>query len=131
MGIAMINDLSVLHWASAMARHAAQRHQVISENVANADTPSYRARDVENFATLVNDGFTPRATRAGHVDGGTGAGRARVVELDLPWTPNGNSVDLEDQVLRAVETESQHRLAMSVYGKTLEIVRLGLGRIGR
>lgn len=126
----MFNDLAVLDLASSMARHAAERHKLIAENVANADTPGYRARDVQDFSTLVNDRFTPRATRPGHVDAsGDRAQPAAVVMPDLPAEPNGNTVNLEDQTLRSVEAQGQHRLALTVYGKTLDLLRLGLGRV--
>lgn len=126
----MFNDLAVLDLASSMARHAAERHKLIAENVANADTPGYRARDVQDFSTLVNDRFTPRATRPGHVGAsGDRVQPAAVVMPDLPAEPNGNTVNLEDQTLRAVEAQGQHRLALTVYGKTLDLLRLGLGRV--
>jgi len=126
----MINDLAVLDLASSMARHAAERHKLIAENVANADTPGYRARDVEDFSRLVNDTFTPRATRPGHagVSGAT-VRDVGIYEPKLPAEPNGNTVNLEDQTLRAVESQGQHRLAMTVYDKTLDLLRLGLGRV--
>ena len=131
MGIAMMNDLAVLTSASALARHSARRHALIAENLANADTPGFRARDLHDFATIVKESFTARATRPGHVTGGGVEANARnaVFEPDLPASPDGNTVVIEDQMLRAVETQGQYRLALTVYGKTLELLRLGLGRL--
>ncbi|MCL5778908.1 FlgB family protein [Limibaculum sp. FT325] len=126
----MMNDLAVLELASSMARHAAQRHKLIAENMANADTPGYRARDLNSFSKVVNDTFTPRATRAGHtVFAGLAVRPAEAIEPDLPAEPNGNTVNIEDQTLRAVEAQGQHRLALTVYEKTLDLLRLGLGRV--
>lgn len=126
----MMNDLTVLNWASAMARHAAERHKVIAENVANADTPGYRARDIDDFSTIVNERFKPRATREGHAGAAeAGLPRAREIMPELPAGPNGNNVSLEDQTLRSAEAQSQHRLALTVYSKSLDLLRLGLGRV--
>lgn len=131
MGIAMMTDLAVLKSASALARHSAKRHRVIAENLANADTPGFRARDLQDFARIVKESFTPRATRPEHLAGGAASAIARnaPVELDLPQSPNGNTVSLEDQMLRSVEAQGQHQLAMTVYGKSLDLLRLGLGRL--
>jgi len=125
----MVENLTLVQLASAMSRHAALRHSVIAENVANADTPGYRARAVEDFSALVKEGFTLRATRPGHFGGSADgpAARAEIREAAIPAGPNGNSVNLEEEVRRAVQVQGQHALAMAVYSKTLDILRLGLG----
>jgi flagellar basal-body rod protein FlgB len=124
----MLENLTLLDLASAMARHATARHWVIAENVANADTPGYRARDVKDFQAIVKESFTPRATRPGHLGSGGGDTASRTFELALPPSPNGNSVNIEDQAVRAVEAQGQHALALTVYAKAIDILRLGLGR---
>jgi flagellar basal-body rod protein FlgB len=136
----MLENLTLLNLASGMARHATVRHRILAENVANADTPGYRARDLKDFQATVKEPFTARATRPGH-DGATaratrpghdGAGRPGLArdarELALPPSPNGNTVNLEDQAVRAVETQGAHALALAVYSKAIDILRLGLGR---
>lgn len=126
----MLEKLTVIKLASAMARHAAARHSVLAQNVANADTPGYRARDVESFASIVNKPFSVRATREGHLGAAPehSAAAPRVIEADYPSGPNGNSVNLEDQSMRAVATLGQHDLATAVYAKAVDILRIGLGR---
>ena len=131
----MLEKIAVLAKASDMVRHASARHRVIAENVANADTPGYRARDLRPFSEVVNAGgvnetFTPRATRAGHLLGqasGQPAGFEPVLRSDRA-APNGNSVNLETEALMAVETQSSHALALGVYSKAVDILRIGLGR---
>ncbi len=128
----MLENLTLLDLASGMARHATARHRVIAENVANADTPGYRARDVKDFQAIVKESFTARATRPGHAGFGAGFGdgaRApQTFELALPPSPNGNTVNIEDQAIRAVQAQGQHDLALAVYAKAIDILRLGLGR---
>ena len=41
--------IDILSLASALAAHANVRQEVIAENVAHADTPGYRARDIADF----------------------------------------------------------------------------------
>jgi flagellar basal-body rod protein FlgB len=129
MGIAMLEHLTLLDLASKMARHATIRHQVIAENVANADTPGYRARDVKDFTAIVKESFTARATRPGHVGTEPDDSEPQTFELPQPPSPNGNSVSLEDQAVRAAEAAGEHALALAVYSKAIDILRAGLGRI--
>ena len=125
----MLENLTVFDLASAMARHATVRHRVISENVANADTPGYRARDTQPFSAVVNETFHLRGTREGHLAARAGAqgGPVRIEEIAYTASPDGNSVSLADQSRRAVEATGQHRLATTVYSKAVDILRLGLG----
>ncbi|MEM7744252.1 MAG: FlgB family protein [Pseudomonadota bacterium] len=127
----MMEELNLLKMASSLARNASVRHRIVAENIANADTSGYRARDVKPFAEYVNNGFTHRATRAGHFVGGMDrAAQAPDVFVDktaLPG-PNGNSVSLEGELVKSVETRGQHRLAVTIYGKVHDLLRMGLGR---
>jgi len=133
----MLESLTLFDMASAMARHAGRRHSVIAENVANADTPGFRARDLEDFASVVKGGLTPRATRPGHVGAidaafapGTGPGagmRARIVDAGGASSPNGNTVNLPEQTMKAVEAQASHALATTIYRKAIDILRIGLG----
>lgn len=128
----MFEELSLVRMASSMARHASARHRVISENVANADTPGYRARDVRGFSETVNEAFTARATREGHVGEAVfhrAAFRPEVILDDsVQASPNDNSVSIEAEMVKAVEAQGQHALAVTVYRKAHDLMRLGLGR---
>lgn len=125
--------LSVLKLAGQLAAHSSARQKVIAENVAHADTPGYRARDLADFASTVErggDAFASRTTRAGHIDFAAEAGGFEFREATAfgAENPNGNTVSLEDQMMRAADTRASHQLALGVYGKTLDILRSGLGR---
>ncbi|MGF1554258.1 MAG: hypothetical protein ACFBWO_17410 [Paracoccaceae bacterium] len=126
----MIDDLTLIARASALARHAAAASRVAAENVANADVPGYRARGVADFAATLDrldTGFRPRVTRAGHFAGPAPEGpRVRVAEG--PAAPNGNSVSIEGERMAAAEAASRHRLALAIRAEVVDLVRLGLGR---
>jgi flagellar basal-body rod protein FlgB len=124
-----MNDLAILRMADALARHSAARHGLISENVANADTPGYRARDLPVFELRPDDGFAARATRPGHL----GRTLDRLFEARLEsdpgaMSPNGNDVSVDDQLARATQASGNHDRALAVYGKTLDLIRAALGR---
>lgn len=125
----MFGDLKLLNMASALARHAADRHQVLAGNIANADTAGYKAKDVEPFA----EAFLK--SQSSHVSLATStaesAGDAwRIVNSSTPGaaSPNGNTVSLEDQMIRTSEAQQSHAAATAIYKKSLDILRLTLGR---
>jgi len=77
--------------AGALEMHQ-QRHRVISENLANVETPGYRARDVA---------FHDALERAFAGDGRAAASRAEVVvDRSTPVKLDGNSVDLDLETTR-------------------------------
>ncbi len=126
-------NLNVLRLASGLAAHATARQTVISRNIANADTPGYHARDVADFASEVDGGgmaFSARVTRPGHIPFGSGATGHDTRETSAlgTETPNGNTVALEDQIMRAAEVKQSHDMALGVYQKSLDILRMSLGR---
>ena len=125
-------NLTLLNLASALSAHATARQKVIAENVAHADTPGYRARDIADFASILDGGpaFGARMTRPGHIPFGADPHGFEPRE-DAAFgaeTPNGNSVSLEDQMMRAAEVRQEHDLALGVYSKALEILRAAVTR---
>ncbi len=125
-------DINVLNLASALAAHASARQQVIAENVAHADTPGYKARDIADFASVVDSGpaFQARLTRPGHMAFGADPRgfEPRDDTVMGAETPNGNSVSLEDQMMRAADVRQEQELALGVYAKSLEILRTAIVR---
>ncbi len=115
----MFNDLTIFHDASSRARHAAQRLAILSENVANADTPGYRAKDVEPFSN-----FLLRLDTEGDPLNPPKSIMLEVTSLK----PNGNSVSIEDQMVRGAEAMRHHETAMTIYSKALSLLRAGLGQ---
>lgn len=128
----MFKTLEIFTMAQGMAGHAAARHSVIAENIANADTPGYRARDIAPFAAehgSADTGFQMRQTRTGHAASSFDTQTFRSTEQrDAPQSPNGNSVSLEQEMVQAVQTTRQHDLALNVYRTSLGILRTSIGK---
>jgi len=124
--------LEIFQMAYGLARHAAARQAIVARNVANADTPGYRARDLASFSETYARPAREvmlRTSRPGHLVAPDGVGPAAGARLtDDPVSPNGNSVSLESEMVRAAEIRRQHELALSVYSTSLNILRSSLGR---
>lgn len=128
----MFQEPQIMRMAQALASHAAERQNAVAQNVANADTPGYAARDLAPFAEAyaAGDVMDLRQTRAGHVagsgDSGTAAPTMRAKAGDR--SPNGNSVSLETEMVTSVEVKRQHDLALTIYKTSLGVLRTSLGR---
>ena len=126
----MLENLSVTRMAEQLATHAGARLGLIARNVAQADTPGYKAVDLASFADTYQDasGDAMRATRPGHF---TSAGQAMdpVVQTDGgEMSPDGNTVSLSHEMVKSVEVRQQHDMALAVYRNAADIIRASLGR---
>lgn len=126
----MFKSLDVLQTAMQMARHAGARQAVSAANLANADTPGYRARSLGSFAESYSaqGAADLRQTRAGHLGGTADQAAARVGFADAEPAPNGNSVSIEEEMLNAVEIQREHDRALAIYKHSLDVLRLSIGR---
>ncbi|MCX8507342.1 MAG: flagellar basal body protein, partial [Rhodobacteraceae bacterium] len=70
----MFDQPEVMGMASALAANASARLTAIAQNIANADTPGYRARDAQSFqdSYRVTSDLPLRTTRPGHIGGFSG-----------------------------------------------------------
>jgi len=130
-------DLSKIPIFEAIAKRMTwlgERQTVLAQNVANADTPGYAARDLKapDFAKLVAHAGErlPLATTApGHIlpvhDGGK---FTPVKEKTDERAPNGNSVQLEDQMMKISDTASDYALTTSLLRQQIGLIKLVLGR---
>ncbi|MFA7433501.1 MAG: FlgB family protein [Gemmobacter sp.] len=123
----MFQKVEIIQMAHALAAHAGARQAVIARNVAHADTPGYRAADLPGFAESWRAAGGLRATRAGHLNGGATLTLAARPVAGQP-APNGNSVSLEAEMMRAAEVRHQHDLALSIYRSASNVMRASLGR---
>jgi len=121
----MFESLEVLRMAQAFATHAGTRQQAIAQNIANADTPGYQARDAIPF----NDYF--RRMADGHATGGLRPGPDAFIRTDADpasRAPNGNTVSVEHEMMRGVETRQQHELALGIYSMARDLLRSSIGK---
>lgn len=59
----MAYDLTVLSMAKGLARHASTRQGLVTENIANADTIGFRAKDLRSFSSVYQDVMPPESAR--------------------------------------------------------------------
>ena len=119
----VISDLNVLRVYSALARHSAESQRVSATNISRADEPGFKATEIESFQDYLTRTASSQAT-------GTNIGegfRTRTAQGGQT-KPNGNTVNMEEQVFKAAEAAGQHEMALRVYTKSMDLLRSALGR---
>tara|TARA_R110000787_G_scaffold10590_4_gene35828 strand:+ start:316 stop:720 length:405 start_codon:yes stop_codon:yes gene_type:complete len=131
-------DLNKLPLFSLMNRRMgwlAQRQHVLSQNIANADTPAYKPLDLskESFRRMLEP-ERPRVsmqqTRASHLmPTRTPSPFREDVDKDTYETAlAGNSVVIEEQLMKVSETQGAYKLATNLYRKHVSMFKAALGR---
>ncbi len=120
----------------------AQRQKVVSENLANANTPGYVAKDLkpvdfqkELSRSLARENPSIPATRTdpAHLQGTlpqAGPYRTEVTRRPFEYTLDKNGVDVEQQMEKAASNRSQYELTSNLVMKNLNMIRTALGRSG-
>lgn len=109
-----INFFSI---ASQQNRWLSVRQSVVAQNIANANTPGFKALDVEPFEAILNStGMEMKRTQANHLMPRSGAGAEAQTSEQADWAVvhSGNSVILEEQMLKAGEISSAYARNTSV-----------------
>ena len=110
-----------------------QRQQLISQNVANADTPGYQPSDLKPF-TLKAQGqpvagaLLPAVTQPGHMlpphaQTGAAAGLKPVTTRDSETRLDGNSVVLEEEMMKLSDARTNFQAAIDFYEQSLNMIK--------
>ena len=108
-------------------RQASIRHQVLASNVANVDTPGYRAKDV-TFESVLGNEAQLATTSAGHIaSGGTEGGidAQGTVSDSRPWA-DGNSVELDLEVSKMTENAMLYEAGVSLLRTKMQMLKTAL-----
>ncbi len=126
----MFQTLDVFRLSDAMARNAAARQAQTAVNIANADTPGYRALHVPSFREAVRTAETGtlNTTRPGHTAGDPTLAAARSNPAGAEPAPNGNDVSLETEMVGAAQAQSEHSRALTIYRHALTVLRTAAAR---
>jgi flagellar basal-body rod protein FlgB len=123
------NQIGLFALAERRLAWADRRQTLLAENIANADTPCWRARDLKPFAALLagaGQTVTPTLTNPAHLSARRADPAAEQVRGER--APDGNSVRLDVELSRVADTESAQAFASSIFTKYAGMFRLALGR---
>lgn len=127
----MFEKLEITRMAQALAAHAGARQAAVAQNIAQADTPGYRAVDLPDFAASYRDtetGIALRATRPGHLAPVGDGAEFQVRTVRGAASPDGNTVSVETEMVKAVQVRQEHEMALAIYRSVADVLRTSLGR---
>ncbi|WND02143.1 flagellar basal body rod protein FlgB [Temperatibacter marinus] len=127
-----------MRWLNANQR-------VISENIAHADTPGYRAKEIaeQDFSGLVDSlsgnktasasSFKLAGSDPGHIGQRAQSNGSYVVneQKGNEESPTGNSVVLEEEMIKLADNQMQYGMASRLYKKNVALIKAALGKSGR
>ena len=112
-----MSQIYLLQLASQQAKWLSARQTMIAGNIANANTPGYRAMDIQPFtAVLDKTNITMASTNPAHMaPEGDDFAAARTAESDS-WdaTLSGNSVSLEQEMMKEGDLNRSYTLNTNV-----------------
>ena len=138
-------QMTVFTMLKARLQMLGERQKVIAENVANVSTPGYVPSDIDQdaFAATLQRMAGPGAagpartamvvTQAGHMtpQGVSSVGAIAHRAPDSETTLDGNSVVLEEEMLKMTEARMSYDAAIGFYQKSLNMIRLAARAPGR
>jgi flagellar basal-body rod protein FlgB len=114
-----MKDLAVFAIGQLRSQWLAARTSALANNVANADTPGFKPRDIVPFeATLRDTRIAVERTNSAHIapDDVSGGNFDFVPRADSASKHSGNGVSLELEMASLGEARSQHSMVVGVLG---------------
>lgn len=114
--------------------YLSERQDVLAQNIANADVPGYKAKDLgkldfENMAQVAAHKLSLRTTEAGHIQPKIEAPeyRAEKTRKTYETNPTKNQVVIEEQMMKVAETNMQYQATTNLYKKMSDMFKTAIG----
>ena len=121
-------DIGLFSLAERRLAWVDQRQALLSQNIANADTPGYQSRDLSPFAAQLGrlalspseGGSSSLGTSLSAPDQRTARAHERAVD--------GNAVGLEDQLAKVADSDGAQQLVTGLYHKYMGLFMTAFGK---
>jgi flagellar basal-body rod protein FlgB len=129
-----LDDIPVFAMLKSRLSYLSDRQQVIAQNVANSDTPGYTAMDLKPFTVQGQGGgvqpIAATLTSPMHMSppSTAGAGSQPVATPDSETTLNGNSVVLEEEMMKMTQARMDYDAAIGFYQQSLTMLQTAAKR---
>lgn len=134
-----ISDMPMLSALRTKMQWHQERQRVLSENVANSDTPNFRPRDLveptfdktgNSSAVGAAQGSLPlmRAAGTSILPSGGQSSFAQNSKVGYETRPAGNAVNLEDEMLKVSANQMDFAAASSLYTRSLGLLKTAIGK---
>ena len=100
----------------------------LAENVSNADTPRFKPHDLKAPSPPGGSVVLAQTSPLHLGPAGNSNGFGPRDPKRFETTPSGNSVNLEDEMLKVAQNQSDYQLAASLYSKGLGLMKIAIGK---
>ncbi len=123
----MSDSMNVLE---RVVRQASIRNDILASNIANVDTPNYRAKDVK-FSQALDNEMSMTITDARHIQAGSGGnGSGEIQEDDTkPWADK-NNVEMDQEVAKMTENGMIFEAGITLLKKKIQMFKNALSTSG-
>ncbi len=116
----MDKEMAVLH---RIIQSANMRQKVLSSNIANADTPGYKSKDI-SFGNILEKNIKLLTTASGHVKGQNKNGVSSTITVNNnPSWGDGNNVLLNSEMAKMTENSIKHDAAVKLLNTKIKMFR--------
>ncbi len=135
-----MENLTLFRLMDAKLAYASQRQGVLANNIANANTPGYKPYDVKtpDFKKIMAETADPApiamrgltVTNGQHIaplDTDDNASDNLEISTSYEISPDGNGVDIEEQMLKASKNNTDAGIVVGLYAKQLSFLRTAVG----
>jgi flagellar basal-body rod protein FlgB len=110
-----------------------ERQRLLAENVANADTPTFKPRDLSplkfDTARPTSSQVALARTNAAHFASFAGTTQFQLEQRgEFETAPSGNAVNLEDEMLKVASNQMDYQAATALYTRGLGLIKTALGK---
>ncbi len=123
-------DIGLFSMAERKLSWIDTRQKQLAQNIANADTPNYRARDISSFSSMVDQfDITPTRTSPLHLVGlSSHLPGSKILEAER--APDGNAVSLEGEMTKVAQDDTSQELVGNLWKSYMGMFMTALGKSG-
>lgn len=113
--------------------YLSERQTLLAQNIANADTPDYKAVDLpqQDFHSMLGSAqkLQMMVTNPGHVAPATGGGAFKPEQRKTTYelNPNGNNVVVEEEMSKVAQNQAEYQKVLNLYAKMVGMFKLASG----
>ncbi len=121
-------DIGLFSLAERRLAWVDKRQALLSQNIANADTPGYRSSDLSPFAAQLGK-LALSPSEGGSASLGTSlSASSRTLDRAHERAVDGNTVGLEDELAKVADSDGTQQLVTGLYHKYMGLFMTAYGK---
>ena len=132
-----ITKIKLFDLMQSNLNYLSSRQSVLSQNIANANTPGYEGKDIQrpDFSQALENVTVASlaTTNPNHISGTKTASssfrKVSSVGNGYQIKPSGNKVTVEDEVMKMSQTGIEYQQTTGIYRKMIDMLKTAIGNV--